>query len=727
MADIQKENTEATGNVFKYKNQLVSELVSIHALNPYVAYNAPARGVMFSGHFAQRLVISGSEPRDTMTGVEYEMGKYAFSVDMPDDGIIEAVIPLYTKTLGPDSIKFNPETTIIYRRLSDGVYGVVTVPYHASFSPSFGFQYDQSDSLSKIRPGETVIQKNHVFAKSPAVMDDGCYTYGINANVAYMSVSPVSLDGYLINRDVIKKYGAKIIETRTVMFGANTIPVNTYGNDEVFKFLPDIGEETREDGLLFATRRLDTLFSPVTMSRKDLQEVDYEFDRREYGRPMKGRVIGLTVIGSDNVNYQLHPEMTQQLYKYWNAYKRYFQNLLDFESKTLRTLRSRDKMAEMPMTEELQHLLVKARAITNQPNRNNPQPLTYINRREPLDAWRVTITVEYDFIPARGAKFTCTHGGKGVACKFEDPENMPRDADGNVADFVSGPDSVLGRMNLGRLYEPFFNAATRDIRKEMLEIMGIDRKFNGEMLLEEIKEIPPHLFKAAFQRLELYLKITSPVRYEQVTNYTPEERFIEMFFIINNKLRNLFPIDNQVNYDEAVLEVNKHFNLVYGPVTYRGPSGKMVTTSENVRIAPLYMMELDKIADNYLAVAMGKLSNFGILTGTPQQDRYEVPWRRTPSKNVGETEGRLLASYCGRHMTAEMMDRNSSIPSMFELADTLLFADDPSDIETAVDRTRCPIGKSRPLQIIQHRMQCAGFKLVWKPENIRDYSKMEQK
>ena len=80
------------------KNELSPELLAVHALNFATANNAPARGVMFAGHFAQRPVIDGSEPNLIQTGVEEEFGQYTFKAKMPEDGTILQVIPRYRST-----------------------------------------------------------------------------------------------------------------------------------------------------------------------------------------------------------------------------------------------------------------------------------------------------------------------------------------------------------------------------------------------------------------------------------------------------------------------------------------------------------------------------------------------------------------------------------------------------------------------------------------------------
>ena len=196
------------------KNELSPELLAVHALNFATANNAPARGVMFAGHFAQRPVIEGSEPNLIQTGVEEEFGKYTFKAKMPEDGTILQVIPRYPEHMGEDVIQFNPETFVIYRNNDTGIMDFFTIPYHSSHHPTFGFQYEQKEALGKLAVGRE-FPKDTVFADSPAVHGETNYTYGKNLNVVYMSHPNVGLDGYVISRDALKHFQFKIYETQS--------------------------------------------------------------------------------------------------------------------------------------------------------------------------------------------------------------------------------------------------------------------------------------------------------------------------------------------------------------------------------------------------------------------------------------------------------------------------------------------------------------------------------
>lgn len=312
---------------------------------------------------------------------------------------------------------------------------------------------------------------------------------------------------------------------------------------------------------------------------------------------------------------------------------------------------------------------------------------------------------------------------------------MPVDEDGNRADIITGPDSVPGRMNLGRLYGPYFNAAARDVRKMMLECIGKPRNFKGKISEDEFMAIDPKKIAEAENLMLKYYDITSRHSYVEYTqNLNEEERVKWLLFIFNEALYNYFPIDGTANFSEMVKKIDaqyfsdidpeqvkkmeSQFKLTFGPVTYVGHSGKKITTFNKFRIAPIPIMLLDKIADSWLSVDTGKHSNFGILTAMNRPDKYTRPWRRTPSRVVGETEGRLYCNYGGQAFVAELLDRNGNIATQREIARNILHSENPMQIEKIVDRQKIPFGNTRPLQILNQFFYCLGIKMVYKPEII---------
>lgn len=697
-------------------NELATEHLSIHSLNAFIALNAPPRGVMMAGHFSQRPSLVESEPNINLTGVEEEFGKYTFGIRMPEDGTVALMLQKYEETLSDDSINFNPETTVIYQSHETGEFDYFKIPCYASYHPTFGFQYVAKPAYHELAVNRE-FPKDTVFADTPAIHGDSHYMYGRNLNVITMSSPNVGLDGYVISRDALPKFNFRMYENRSISFGANEFPLNLYGTEDDYKPFPEIGEYVREDGLLAVLRRLDTPIAPSLLSKNDCRTVDYLFDNKMYVPAGQGRIVDMTVIKSNNINLQLPPEMTHRLEKYNRALMRYYNSIVKFEEQKIMENRRQGGPGVISVTPKLQQLIVEAKAVVGYRCREARQPITLSYRKEVLDGWMVNFTIEYEMTPNRGFKFTCLNGGKGVLCRIEEPENMPVDDDGNRADIITGPDSIPGRMNLGRLAGPYFAGAARDVRKQIMEEFGLGRNFDGRLTLEEVKAIPRPQFDKGVSTLLLYYSLTSEFSYREYTEVlTEEEQYQWIMDIINDKIYNFFPIETQKRFDEMQQDIEKHFKLTYGPVTYVGRSGKKVRTKNKFRIAPMYTMLLDKIADAWLSVDMGKLSNFGILAPTNRADKYTSPWRCTPPKLEGETEGRLYAGIGSQEMIAETFDRYGNIATQRAIAYNILHAEDPADIPVLVDREKIPLGSSRGIQIAQHQFRCSGFEVIYKPE-----------
>ncbi len=709
-------------------NEMSAEIGAIQSLNSFFTENAPARCVMFgASHFPQHLVIEGSEPKINLSGVEEEMGKYTLSVKMPEDGTIIAMIPKFTPS-PENGIQSNPETLVIYRGHESNRYGCFTVPYYCSHDPVFGFKYEIKPAFRRLSPGNS-IPKGVVFADSPAVKGESHYTYSRNLNIAVMSHPNVGLDGYVISRDVLPHFKFRIFEKRVVEFGNSSFLLNLYGDNTRYKAFPDIGEYIRESGLVVASRRYDPLMAPALTSVRDLQRVDYQFDRPVFARPGQGRVVDITVTKNDNLRRMMPEAMVAQLEHYHQAGLQFYAELLKFEKTEMTKLYRGGQQGSLPLTEDLQNLLVYARGVLLQPSRVRPTP-TASGKSKPAvnpevylayknnitDLYRVELTIEYILTPTTGFKFTCENGGKGVACRIESPENMPVDADGNRADIITGPDSIPSRMNLGRMYSPYFAAAARDVRRELLEIIGYDRHWQGVMTIETLKEIEQSRFIQMVDHLTKYYYITSPRTYKEFTELLTEEERYQWLTTVFTQIYNYFPVDNMRPLETIVNEIEQNFKLTYGPVTYVGHGGVKVTTKNKIRIAPIPIMLLDKIADGWLAASTGKHSNFGILTGRVQGDKYTRPWRCTTPRVVSETEGRIYGPHGSRLLIAEMLDRNGNPIVQHEMARNIIHAKSPANIPKLVDRKKYKFGNTRPLQIVNQFFYCMGTRMAYFPE-----------
>lgn len=684
-------------------NQLSADLLSVCGLTPFPGNDSSNRIQMFSSHLSQKLVISGATERYIQTGMEDEFAKYTFSIKMPVDGRIIRIIDRYPHGIHQDAIAMNPETVIIYENEQTKEVGMISIPKYCSYHQYFGFEYKSKPALNMLVPGN-LIPAGTILVDSPAVADNGGYKYGAEMNVALMSHPSVSEDGILISRDVLSRFSFKTYETRTVDFGSKRFALNMYGTVDKMKAFPDIGDYIRDDNILMMLRLYDKNMAPVDQSIYDLMEPDHIFDKAIYGAGPGGRIIDIRVFTNAEPGIDTNETDVQPL-KYVDAQQAFYQEI----AKEWRRLK-KDRGDSLVTTPEFHRTVVESLAMIDE---SMPR-VGKLYRQTPLDTYRVEFVIEYEITPTTGFKLTDSHGAKGVVCQIAEPWEMPVDEDGNRADIVMDDKSIVSRMNFGRLFEQYYNAASRDVAKAIRQKLKIEKGDKHALAkVKQVQETNAALYAECYKYLMGYYHIVTPHMYTLFTQEVPAEGQAEhLATIVRRGIYLHRPTDCQTEPVEVVKQLEKHYRPVYGPVTYIGNSGQRVTTEENVRIGSLYIMLLEKIGDDWSSLASGKLQHFGILAQVTKSDKHAQPTRNQPVRGIGESEARIFASYTSPRAMAELMDRNNNPAAHRNVVWSILDAPKPTNIQTAVNRQEIQFGSTKPLQLLNHITLCGGFKFA---------------
>lgn len=302
---------------------------------------------------------------------------------------------------------------------------------------------------------------------------------------------------------------------------------------------------------------------------------------------------------------------------------------------------------------------------------------------------------------------------KGVICKVCEPEEMPVDEAGNRADIVMDPNATVSRMNLGRLYEQYINAGARDVVKRIRAILGQRR----EKDFVDVANIEEAKVDEAWNMLMAFYEAVSDIMPSWFQNGTYRKtRNEHLNYILKEGIYLYFPPENQKETVDIVKAIEAQFPPTYGPVSYVGNSGNRVTTRNKVRIGSMYILLLEKTGDDWNAVSSGALQHFGVLAPIPKSFRHTKPARTQAIRAWGEAEVRIGVSYVGTDLMADIMDRNNSTATHEAVIESILDAEHPTNIHNTVDRTKIPLGNSRPLQIVKHLAECAGWRFVYKKD-----------
>lgn len=711
----------------KYVNELRPEFLGIHAMNPFAMNNSASRGFMFSSHFTQHLVTNGLQERIIYAGPEQEFAKYSLGVRMPADGRIIKVIEKYPPGVGKDSLNLNPESLVIYENVKTREIDCFVIPRFRSFHQYFGWQCEPKEGMDLLRHSQ-FIPKDTMFVDTPGVKDGNSYMYGRNVNVAYMSIPGVSEDGIAVSRSELENWKYRVYETRVVEWGSSTFPVNIYGKDKPF---PDIGEYIRQDGLLMALRKYRPESYVVDMGINDIMEVDHVFDKPTYVRPgnvgnARGRVVDIEIISNNSPTKNIPLGMTEHTDKYVNALLKYYHQILQTEEQLRIEHRRKYGGGKINISPAFNKILVRALAITNYGSDKIKQALKLIHRRQQIDEYYAKFVIEYEVTPNMGDKLSNCSGSKGVICEIIDDDKMPVRPDGVRADMIIDPGPVFNRMNIGQSYEQYMTCACYDVAVRITHQLGLipsthsnDFQKRPEVSPDDLLSMNRELFETSYDYLTSFYKVFNQTMFKYFSSLSIEDKAEHLSDVINEGTPRIFlPCNNERLPFEIVNDLERDFNVTYTPVRYTGPGGVEVETAKKVRIGAVYMFLLDKPASEWSSSAAARLQHFGILSSVTKSEKFANPFRNSPTRISGETETRIFACYTGARAVAEMFDRTNNPVTRRNIYWNLLDADVPSRMKHIVDRNLVPLGASRPIQILNHILQCAGLKPEYLPEVI---------
>lgn len=672
--------------------------------NPWAGNDSASRAQMYCSHIAQVPVIAHPSVRRTLTGVEREYGRYTFQQRMPEDGRIEAVVDKYPVSVA-GGFKRNPQKLVAYRTSDDlhpsaATFGVMDLQTYHIRHQYFGFMYKQKGNrLSMLHEGAQIDAETE-FSISPALDEHENYRTGVSSNMLYLSLHTTIEDGVLARRKWLERFTSVGIESRSDSWGNRCYPIGLYSSNGVYRAHPEIGQRIADHGLVYAIREYDELLAVVDMTPEALSKPDYVFDRLVYGKP-GAEVIDVTVFHDHNLDRVNTEEKTPAGIDAQS--RRYYEALLAQQHKLIELYEGlRRKHGDRLMVRpNFQRMLVWAYGFTNHPS-GQPAGSGRINltyRRAPIDDFRTEIVFKYDIVPSVGSKVTTMHGGKGVVVEIREDEDMPRWPDGTIADLVMDNDSNIKRMNLGGLYEQATNAFSRQVTVMVRNCMAEQTKPQDQR------------YREAFAILMEYYSIASPLMHMFVQRTLTDDNLIanHVAAVVADGIYLWLPPHTPGIGGDIIRKLEERYGLEMHPVTYRAANGKMETTVDPMLIAETYIIMLEKNGFDWSAVASPKRQHYGILARMTNMDKHSTPGRENAVRITGEAEIRLLLALLPDYVVADILDRpNNPAAHKAELR-SIIEADNPAQIEMAVDRRKVKMDGNRAIQFIRHVMWCCGI------------------
>ena len=666
-------------------SELAIELLGIQSLNPWVRNDSAARAAMASNHLTQSLPIVGGTIRRQQTGAECEYAKYTHKIAFPCDGIIVDVIRRYPVAIDMMNVE-SPNITVIYNAIDTNTLSMLDIPYYHSLHQYFGFKFVHTPIVDKLAK-DMVVKKGTILAHSPTVTPSGRYKYGIEAQIAFMSMPTVIEDGIAITDRFAERCKTTAFVKRRIRFSDKDIPLNTNGTIGNYQIIPELGSKVRSDGLLFASRKLNVMTSPFDLLPVNLMRVG-QHDDPVFGVP-DATVVDITVIRQSHSKSTLPEAMFKQIDKYYRKNLSYYEQLLDVH----RAEQKKRGTNEINIEPKLSNLLTRSTAYkANVPGKNSKVELVHGEGR--IDEWEVEITLQYDIIPTIGYKYTDGHGCKGIVCDIIPWQHAPRDGAGNICDIISDAESPVNRSVMGRLFEHYTNASM------FKTWQNVKAKVDGGAPLNEV-----------MRYIRGFYEITSPTMLPFIDNPSFDVAH-HVNCVYQYGLYIDAPPDANINMPKMIRMLQKHYPPEHGPVTFVDSNGITRVTKKNVLIGGVYVILLEKIGNLWSAVSSAPYGHYGSPAKISKSLKYVKPGRESAIRIFGEAETRLISAVISGWTVADQLDKTNSPRVHNYMCDVMLKAPNPSNITEIVDRREIPSGGGRPVNLAKSVVECSGLRFV---------------
>lgn len=392
---------------------------------PFSNTNAGARKIMYNVHVEHCWQLMAPEKAIIETGYEIRYGDYSSSVTRADED--------YKVLAKISKFSFSPNHhywLILVDEKNKKLDVVERISYHY-ITESYGYLYN-NEYIDSLMIGDT-IAKGTVVQKSIAFDEYNNRSDGINMNVAYMALDDNMEDSIIFSDVAASKLSSPLVKPVEIMINDNDIPVNLYGDDKLYKIIPDIGEEVVNANLI-ALRKEKKEESYFTQSINNLSKLMISDDKKQ----VHGRVIDIDI-------YCNNPEILNN--HYYSQLKMYHGELHRYVSEIVSAVTPYVSNG-YTMTYDLQKLFATCKRVMNND--------LYIDKRSFSNIILKVSVLEEKHMEA-GDKASNRYGGKGVCSDIWPQKFMPRYKNGKgeweYVDVIFNSSTMINRENVGQTFE----------------------------------------------------------------------------------------------------------------------------------------------------------------------------------------------------------------------------------------------------------------------------------
>lgn len=662
MADYFNDQIEAA----KDRVPTMEHLLGKGLLQPHNNTNSGPRKIMYGTHIDHTLPLMNGEKAISETGYEIRFGDYSSSV-IATDSDYEVIAKVTKFSFSP-----NHHFYLIVKDLRNKRLDVIErICYHYA-TEEYGYLnntgYVDTLQVGSRIPEDTIVMKSLAFDEYNNRKD------GRNLDVAYMSLDLNMEDSIIILDEVETLMAGSLIKYVTVMINENNIPLNLYGDDKVFKCIPDIGEDIKNSVFigLRKEKKEEMVFAESVDRLKKLMMSDEK-------KMLNGKVIDINLYcnNPDNLN-QYH---NQQFKMYYNEQQRMAQEIVSVVTQYISD--------GYEISYELKKLYATSKRIINKDQFIDKNTFSNI----------ILEAVVLEELPMReGDKMSNRFGGKGVVSKSLPREQMPRRSNGKPIQAILNLFTMPNRENPGQCFE-------------------LEQNFYGSRIIEYIIDNNLSLEESIGLVLK-FLDIVVPAQANALRESMNTMTRDEIVFFMESVLRDgdihtsAKPISEALDIDKIEL-LHDTFPFIqpeYLEVPMKDSNGNIryVKTRRRVVTAKQYTRRLKQFAEEkFSATSLSATNLVGHNAKSKAAKNYNEMYSNTPIRKGNMEINNEL------HLGVEPVMENLMIHSVSPDARKLsrkFYTENPFNVNIKLDAE----SSNRGAEIINTRLKTIGRRLVFK-------------
>lgn len=631
-------------------------------LIPLVDHIASQRINMFTTAITQAMIPDGREMPSVASGKERDFMNYTFnSGRFTQNAVTLAVIPIYRVGVGSDPIPYCPAYVLVYLGEEDNLVHSMYVSTYVQGTNGFG--YDQEIDIA---PG-VFVPKGSCVTHAKTVVGSR-YCLGVNLNVCYGTFKETVEDAFAISTSAAKKLTTTGYKTLTINIQKNMIPVNLYGDIGHFKFLPELGEKVREDGVVCAFRQVDDLSYISDMTPEALSGALYLHDDVYYAQHPNATLVDVRVVRNPSNKVKTPSYVFAQVEKYERETTDFHRRIIQvYEQECLKKSRGIGKEFNVLVTKAAETLgTIPKQRVFGKVRRS---PSKYTRKSDVIGFMELILTLRYKMPISLASKITGRSGDKGVISAIIEDRDMPVDDYGNRADIIMAPETIVNRMNLSQLYETFINYVSGFIIRRM-KTMTVDAAY--EYLLGYMEDVNPE-----------YAKL---IRTQVIKTQGDREMLVKNTLDNDQIILVIPPFLSTIN-EEWVLRMKEKYGIEPTPVEYNlrdkntGKLIRRVRTEKSFYIGKKYVYVLCKIP-YCTSSGIGYVNQWGVPIAVRDQNNKNLYPVALTTIREGEDENRNLMLSISPRLAFRILSLYANSPqSTQKAADALLSEEYPTRID----------------------------------------------